>query len=1679
MRILLWVLGSVIGLFLLIVLLLQVPLVQNFVKDKAVAYLEEKIGTEVRLDRITIGLPKKVILEDFYFEDQKQDTLLSGKRLSVNISLIKLLSNELEIHSVDLQGAVANISRDRDSVFNFDYIIDAFATPNDTAQSEPMKISVDRLNLDDITFRWNDAITRNDIRVKLIHFDTHFREFNLPKMKFNIPRIRLDGLDVMLNQGIVEEIAETSVEVVDTISRRPDFRIELGTIALSRISLGYDNKGTRLNTGVKLGKLLMEFNRVDMNRQLIELKKFDLEDLKGNLAIGKFDKEIKIPETDTTAIRKTGWKVALDQASVRGIEFKYDDDNYRQSPRGIDYRHLDISHFDLNAENLLYSDDTIAGRIDRFAVREASGLDLRELSTEFFYGEQGAYLNNLELETNRTSLREKIAVKYPSRESLTSSPGEIYIDADIRNSRISFADILLFAPDLQVSNPFKSNPNAVLRLNTRILGKINDIRFPDLQISGIGNTALSASGRITGLPDVKRAYFDVKINNLQTTRTDIVGIVPNGTLPGNITLPGQVSARGDFRGALDNFNTNLALSTSYGDARVKALFDSRRKNRERYDADVSVDNFDLGKLIGNDSIGRVTMTARVDGTGLQPKSATAKISTIINSAQYIGYTYRNFALDGTIDDGNYNLDAGMADPNLDFTIKAGGGFDDEYPSVRLKLNLDIADLEKLNLHAGPMKIRGNIDADIPESNPDFLNGTVSLHHIQFLAGDDPVILDSINIVATSTAERNTMKIRSQVLKADIEGKYKLTQIADAIGNTIAKYYNPAPDKARRQTDPQYFDFDLRVDDDPVIFKIVPQLTGLEPFNIRGHYNSEGDTIRVGGEIPRLVYAGNNISGASLQIDTKEGALVYDFNVDGIQAGQFSLPFTSLTGDLKDDIASFNLVLRDSGKKEQYSVTGNLETRNGDTELRIDPENLVLNYEKWTISPDNRLRFGKSGIFADNFQLSHENSSISLQSLSQDFNAPLELEFTDFNLETLFNMISSKDALAGGTLNGTAQVRNMSTQPEFIADLDITGFRFQDQPVGDLAVRVDNHTNDLLRADVQLTGEGNDMRIFGTYQTTRQALNLELDMNALQMKSAQGFTFGQVTDGEGFLSGQFRITGTVPQPRVVGDLNFNDVGLRVTQLNSFFGGINERVPIDAEGLRFDRFTISDEKGNDLVLNGRVRTQNYRDFGFDLTVNAYNFRAVNSKASDNDLYYGDLFLDADLAVNGTLDSPEVSGNIKINEDTAFSVVLPQSDPSIADREGIVEFVDEQNMLLQETVILKNELDKTEVRGVDVSVHIQIVKEAVLSLIIDKGNGDYLNLQGEADLTGGIDRSGKTTLTGKYEFTEGAYEMSFNLLRRKFDIKPGSYIIWNGEPTQATIDITAIYNVDAAPIDLVGDQLAGVSQSVRNTYKQRIPFETHLKMNGALLRPVITFDIVLPDGNYAVSSEIVTVSQTKLEQMRRDPAEMNKQVFALLLLNRFIGENPFASEAGSASPEAMARQSVSKILSQQLNNIAADLIKGVELNFELESTEDYTTGIRENRTDLNVGVSKKMLDDRLNVTVGSSFGLEGQQNQNEQANNIAGNISAEYQLTKDGRYMVRAYRKNEYQVALQGQVVETGLAFVITMDYNKFRELFHRTEEEKEMKRRERERRRQEREANIEPDNKPALNIEKDED
>ncbi|HEY0750770.1 MAG TPA: translocation/assembly module TamB domain-containing protein, partial [Chitinophagaceae bacterium] len=394
---------------------------------------------------------------------------------------------------------------------------------------------------------------------------------------------------------------------------------------------------------------------------------------------------------------------------------------------------------------------------------------------------------------------------------------------------------------------------------------------------------------------------------------------------------------------------------------------------------------------------------------------------------------------------------------------------------------------------------------------------------------------------------------------------------------------------------------------------------------------------------------------------------------------------------------------------------------------------------------------------------------------------------------------------------------------------------------------------------------------------------------------------------------------------------------------------------------------------------------------------------------------------------------------------TVVVPQKEPGVAQREGIVEFVDMDATIDDSLFRIYDSLNYSRLIGFDIAINAEVKKEAILNLVIDEANGDFVNLQGEALLTTGIDPSGKITLTGSYEIERGAYQLSFNFIKRKFDIQKGSKIVWLGEPTRATLDVEGIYVANTAPLDLVQDQLAASQVAIRNSYfMQKLPFEVHLDLTGELMAPKIAFDIVLPERSLVVSRDVIQIVEIRLQQIRQEPSELNKQVFALLLLNRFIGENPFESSSESFSMSDFAKQSVSRLLTEQLNNLASGLVQGVDINFGITSTDDYTTGDRRTRTDLNVSLSKQLLNDRLTVVVGSNFELDGAptgQENNQNASSVIGDISVNYKLSKDGRYMLRAYRRNQYEGVIEGYVIESGLGFSINVDYDHFRELFNR--------------------------------------
>ena len=1639
--------------FLLLAGLILLPPVQHFISQKAVAYLEKKLGTKVALGKLYIGLPKTVVLENVYIEDKQKDTLLYSGSLKVDIGILDLvLGKGININSVKLDNITANIKRQLpDTSFNFRFIIDAFASkdqrPKEDADTSSTNFSIGSIELNNIRAVYRDVVTGNDVAANLAHFDTRFNKFDMQAMQFSIPVINLHGLTANIHQfQPLKDSGTTEVSGERAKSALPS--IDIDSLGLQKINVDYRNDVSALYALIDMGALDISPGKIDLNQQTVDLGKLALNQTTTAIRFGK----TQVNSSDTAAAAPAsgdtapGWRVQLSSLELNNNNFKFDDDNAPRAKQGMDYMHLKAEALTLHASGFIYNNDSVAAIIKKGTFREQSGFTLQQLQTDFLYSGTQAYLKNFYIKTPGTELRRNAAISYASLAALQKNIGALQLNIDLDHSKIQVKDILSFAPLLR-SQPAFADPGAVWLINGKVKGSVADMQIAGLQVSGLSNTSLNISGRLTGLPDANKTGANLAIKNISTSRKDILSVIPENALPANITLPEKMQLSGTVQGNMQDIETALTLQTSLGDAIIKGIARHiTNANTAVYDMTLQTRSLDLGTILQDKKkLGPVTADFALKGKGYDPATADAAFAGRIRSALLKQYNYRDFNIEGSIASKQARIHAAIADPNIRFDMDATADFTDTYPAVTLNADIDSIRFHELHLSNDHLIYHGKINGSFPDSNPDSLEGKLFVLQSLLVHNQQRISMDSIRLEAGSLDTARYLALSSDVINARLQGRYKLTEMGSIIKKAIEPYFSAA-DSAGTASHAAPYDFTFHADviNNPVLKTFIPDLQKLDSVSFQSHFTDSSGwnaDLHAG-----AVHIGSNrINNMVFHAATADSSLSAGIRADEIIAGKSLAMFaTSLNTNIHNNNIDFTLNIRDKAEKSRYIVKGLFrQPVKGDYVFSLNPDSLLLNYSNWTLSPENNIRIEKDDIHASNFTLGKNDQQLSVNSASAGKNAPLDIGFNNFRIATLSGFAQPDSTLADGILNGKITVSNIMQQPVFTGNLDVKDLSIKKDTVGNVQLAVNNKVADTYNADISITGHGNDIHLSGNYFTNSSTFDAALDIRKLPLATAQAFSGGAIRDASGSVNGQFNITGSTDKPGVDGELNFDKAVFNLSMLNNIFQVDGEKIAVNKEGIRFNKFSVKDSAGNALTVDGLAATQNFKNYEFDLDIRADNFRALNSTKKDNKLFYGQLYFDTRLKVKGTESSPAVDGRLSVNDKTKMTIVLPQNEPGVIDREGIVVFVD-KNAPAGDSLFRASydSLNTSSLLGMDISVNIDVDKAADFTLIVDEGSGDFLNVKGEAQLNAGIDPSGNVNLAGSYELESGSYDLTFNFIKRKFNIEKGSKIVWEGEPTDASVDITAKYTANTAPLDLVKNQLAAdVSSTQRNMYLQKLPFDVILKMGGKLLKPTISFDIILEeDKAIGVSNDIVSDVKTKLELLRQEDAEMNKQVFALLLLNRFVADDPFKSSS-STNTSTMVKQSVSKLMTEQLNRLAADIIKGVDVNFDVNASDDYTTGERQSRTDLNVGLSKRLLNDRLTITVGSNFELEGPQNSKQQPANLAGNVSLNYRLSEDGRYMLRGYRKNEYEGQIDGYVVETGIGFTITLDYNRFKEIFRK--------------------------------------
>ncbi len=1629
-RIGLWLTISVVGLILLLIVGIQFPYIQQKLINAATYYVSGKTHTRVEIGRIGIAFPKNVVLENVFAEDLQHDTLLNIRKLSVGMEMFQLLRGKIAIDDVNLDGGTATIYRTLpDSSFNFAFLIDAFSSKNkatSSAQKEDtttssVNLQVNTIVLSDIHFVYKDAVSGISTNASIGRLDLNMQHINLAKLEFKANQLAIteSDIEVTIEKSGVEKSGDTTTSVLPILG--------MESVTLNNVHFAFNNKPDSFSLHSTIGQLVLKPEWIDLNNQQIIINQLKLHQSAVEIATIFTSPDIKNTPIDTSTV-SSGWKIAVKTTDLKENSFTYDVNNITKLKQGIDYHHLAVHKLNLQAQNLSYTADQIKGNIKQLALTEQSGLDLRKLHTEFIYDDTHIELANLLVQTPNTFIADYAAIEYPSLSSLSENIEQLYINVNFDQTRISMQDVLLFAPGIKTEEFINRNKSQFVRLDGKIIGPLNNLDFEKCIVRTATQTALAFSGSIQGLPDPKKLKYNIRLKSLISSQDDIAALLPNNMLPTSIAIPRQFKVSGTTTGSLNDNRSDVKIESTSGFAHIVSAID-HLNTTPNYSVAANTEKFDIGHLLKQPLIGTVTGNVQGKGTDFDITKLTANLSAQFDEIEVNKYGYRNIQMIAKADTGIYTATVTTNDTALKFTLLANASLRNNQTKADIDLTVAGANLKTLHLTKESIKTSGRLIASIQQQDSNDVRGNLSIGNVVVVKNDRKYILDSLVALSVNAKRNNSLSVNHSIVKISYKGETGLAEL----GNVMQQYVSHIITNPTTITDTlsQSFTCSVQVNPHPFLNEVLlPKLTQFEGLTLEANYASRQQALMVKMNAPIIEYDNQNIRGLAVNIDGNKDKIDYRTSISSFTSGSVSIPRTILSGNMEQQITTYKLQILEADSGYKLMLAGEINSADKDRISIRFTNDAILNNTKWFISKQNEIVLSPNGVNIQHLELKHNDESINLSSTSLAKNAPIDIQFNQFELGTLSRIIEKDSAIVRGLLQGDFKIQSID-QFAFTSDLKISGLAYKSINIGDLTLKANNLTANKYEGHLALVGTENKATIDGFFQNGE--IDLALQIAHINVRTIEAFIPDLIKRSEGYVSGNMNISGKASQPKLDGLLEFNNASFHLTAVNNRLLMRKEQIKIDEHGVYFKNFTVLDSTNQPLVVNGSVLTSNFINMKFSMDITTDNFMVLNTTATQNPIYYGTILLSSKIKIRGTEILPDINADVKLLSGSKFTFVVQEGALNTDRGDGVVLFVDssQTNIMTADTLAVVAAL-----RGIDFKANIEVDRQTQFKIITDKISGDNLTVTGGANLNFELDASGKMSLIGMYTLNEGNYKASFqNVVKRNFNIKKGSTITWNGDPLDAQLDITAVYTTRTSATDLMATEIQGMHEAQRAMYRKLLYYDVDLIIAGHLLKPKLNFHLDMPiDKERAIFGN--DLPYAKINEINANENELNKQVFALLVLNRFLptGQGSTTSEAVSA----IARNSVNQLLSDQMNKLSGKYIKGAELNFNLQSNDDYSSTVVQQNTELQIGLKKELLNNRLSVQVGSNIEVSNPTQQTSQQN-ITGDVVTEYKITNDGVYRAKAFMENSYEGVIDGNLYKSGVGIMYTRDYNHFSELF----------------------------------------
>lgn len=1289
-------------------------------------------------------------------------------------------------------------------------------------------------------------------------------------------------------------------------------------------------------------------------------------------------------------------------------------DENRPNPKDVDFTKLNA-----HLKDFRIIGPDVTTNIKAMTFHDHRGVQVENLAATFTYTKKSIVLNDLEVTTKESFLRGQVVLNYnKDNHDFADFNNKVKFDVKVDSATLATNDIRYFYKELDKNQKFY--------LKSKITGTLNDFYATNLHLRDYKFSTIRGDVNFKNLFPRSPGKFYMKGNfkRISSNYVDLTKLLPNilgKKLPTSLRKLGQFNFAGDVEVTQQYINADFVMNTALGIIESNLqMSDINNIDNAKYNGNIILDNFDVGAMINDKSIGKVSLNLDVDGKGFTQKYINTSFAGDVFQLKYNGYNYTKIIVDGSFKQPIFKGKFYINDPNLFMDFNGILDLSKKENVYDFHSKIDYANLVKLNFIKDSISVfKGDIVVKATGNSFDNLKGNLVLSNASYQNKKDIYFVDYLtaNSSFDASGERAITISSPDAIEGSVVGRYKFNQLQKMVENSLGTFYsNYKPNKVLPN---QYLKFDFDVNS-KLIEIFNPDISLAKNTKLKGNISSDSKNFKLDFSSPKVVAYDNTFDNILVQVDNRNPLYNAYVQLDSIKTKHYKIRDFSMINTFSNDTLHFRTEFKGGKSGNDFYNLNFYHTITDDNKNVVGFNKSELQFKDylWFLNEkenpeNNKIVFDKklSNFSFDNLIISHGNQTINFIGLwNGKKNKDLQLTFDNVNLNKVTPDVDKFKF--DGNLNGKINFKQSNTVFQPTSTLRIDSLKVNDIALGkmNLDIKGDEtlrkfHLNSNLENDnVEAFSANGDIEVVDN----QTLLDIDLNFDKFNLGVLGKIGGDVITNIRGFASGNARIDGNINDLDYNGRLFVHDAGLTIPYLNTDYVFENNSIVDVTESKFIIRETdIIDTKFKTKgSMSGFIKHKQFGDWQLDLAINSKRLLALNTVDQEDAAYYGTAYMDGSATIKG----PTENLMIKVEAESArgTDIKIPINDAEAVSDNKYIHFLTREEKNNNKTN--KGKIIQTKsTNGLELEFNFDITEVANIEVILNRESGHGMKGKGNGTLLFRINTLGKFEMFGDFSVVSGSYTFKYGgLIGKDFSVKKGGSIIWAGDPLAAQLNLEAVYKTTANPAVLIDNP----------SFNKKVDVEVVIGVRGSLTNPEPDFNINFPTIGSSLKSEL----QYKLDD------KDTRQTQALYLL----------STGSFLSPEGVSQSQLSNNLFEKAGDLFKDIFSGNDDKISIAPeyvVADRTPG---QQTDGRFGVTvSSKINDRITVNGKVGVPVGGI---TETA--IVGDLEVQYRVNKDGTLNLRVFNKeNDITYIGQGIGYTQGLGMSYEVDFDTFTELVNK--------------------------------------